>query len=262
MSGIAGFKRTAAVAACVAVTMFSAASQDASAGILRINEAAFIAGAGLITFSEKPLGTLNPTYLPGDYAGGAGSPTVNFQGFFAGQSLGAILTCPAGAALSGCVIGSPSDPLTLASSSPNTQIVSDGANPTSPVLSGTPTFNGPIAVLFDLDVAGVGLDGGFFNAIGGTAITAFDRHGVVLGSVTNTGLGIEFLGLVTDNGLAGIAGLLFSLVGAEPAGFAIDNVRFGLAGQVIVPGAVPEPASLALLAIGLLGFAGLRRKSA
>ncbi len=233
----------------------------AEAAVVRVDEAAFVAGSGLITFSEFALGTVNPVYNPVDYGGGAGSPVVTFDGFFQGQLAGATnpSACPPGAAVTGCVLGDPSNPLTLASSSPNTFITNDGANPTSPVLSGSPQFNGSIAIFFDVDVAGVGLDGGFFNAIGGTAITAYARDGSLLGSVLNEELGIEFLGLVTDDGTAQIAGLLFSLVGPEPAGYAIDNVRFGIEGQVVVPG-VPEPASLALFGAGLLGAGFLRRR--
>jgi hypothetical protein len=80
--------------------------------------------------------------------------------------------------------------------------------------------------------------------------------------VLNESLGIEFLGLVTGDGLAGIAGLQFSLVGAEPAGFAIDNLRFGLAGQVISVPAVPEPETYAMMmaGLGLMGFVVRRRK--
>ena len=71
------------------------------------------------------------------------------------------------------------------------------------------------------------LDGGVFNAINSTSITAFDENGVTLLQVTNSEIeSIECLGLATNDGSALIKGVLFSLVGAEPAGFAIDNVRF------------------------------------
>lgn len=233
---------------------------SAHAGIIKIGTGAFTPQAGLITFSEQAMGTVNPVYNPVDYGGSAGAPVVSFGGYFTGQSLGVTVTCPAGAALTGCVIGTPTGPLTLSATAPATSIVQDGANPTSPVLSGTPLFNGPIAVLFSADLAGVGLDGGFFDAIGGTAITAFDRAGNMLGSVSNEAGGIEFLGLVTSDGAASIAGLLFSLVGAEPAGFGIDNLRFGTAGQVVVPGGVPEPGSLALVGIAALGLLAASRR--
>ena len=249
MSGLVGIGLISAVA-------------SANAGSIRVAEADFVAGSGLITFSEKPLLTVNPTYVPGDYGGGVGSPTVTFDGFFTGQSLSGIpgIDCP-GAAASACVVGTPSGPLSLDPASPNTSIVSDVDAPNSPVLSGTPIFNGPIAVLFDIDLAGVGFDGGFFNAAGSTAITAFARDGSLLGSVSNTGTGIEFLGLVSDDGTEQIAGVFLDLVGAEPAGFAIDSLRFGRRGEVRVP-SVPEPSTLAIFGLGLagLGFMRWRRK--
>lgn len=232
----------------------------ANAGVLRVAPGDFVAGAGLITFSEFALGTVNPTYAPAAYGGGAGSPTVTFDGWFLGQSLSATpgVDCP-GAAPSACIVGSPSGPLTLDAASPNTFITSDGANPTSPVLSGTPTFNGGIAILFDIDLAGVGFDGGFFDAVGSTGITAFARDGTLLGTITNTGTGIEFLGLVTDDGSESIAGVFLDLTGSEPAGFAIDNLRFGRRGEVIIPG-VPEPAALGLFGLGILGLGLARRR--
>jgi len=234
----------------------------ANATVVRVSEADFTAAAGLITFSEFSLGTVNPTYAPGDYGGGAGSPTVTFGGFFQGQMLSADpgVDCP-GAAATACIVGDPTGPLSLDPTSPNTFITGDGSNPTSPVLSGTPRFNGGIAILFDTLVAGVGFDGGFFNAANSTGITAFGADGTLLGTVTNNGTGIEFLGLVLDTGEALIAGVFLDLVGAEPAGFAIDNLRFGVAGQVTVPGAeVPIPAALPLFLAGLAGLHAVGRR--
>jgi PEP-CTERM motif len=248
--------------ALVAAAMLAAFG--AQAQVIRVDESAFTAAAGLITFSEFASGTVNPTYAPATYGGGASAPTVTFGGFFSGQSLGTAATCPAGAALSGCVVGAPTGAsLSLDPNSPSTFIATDGSNPTSPVLSGSPQFNGPITILFSSDQYGVGLDGGFFNNPHSTAITAFDRQGHVIGLVSNNNDGIEFLGLVTANGSAEIAGLQFSLVGDEPAGFAIDNLRFGVAGQVIVPG-VPEPGTYALMfaGLGVIGLVARRRKSA
>lgn len=242
-----------------AIASVLAFASFANAAVVRVTEASFVAGSGLITFSEFPVNTANPVYTPAVYGGGPGSPTVTFDGFLNGQALGTAATCPAGAALTGCVVGSPTGPVALDPASPDTFITTDGAFPSSPTLSGTPRFNGPITLLFSIDVAGVGLQGGFFDAIGGTAITAYNRAGALLGRVTNTGTGIEFLGLVTDTGSAQIAALQFSLVGPEPAGFNIDNVRFGAQGQVIVPG-VPEPGSIVLLASGLIGLLVARRR--
>lgn len=234
----------------------------AQSAVIRVDAAAFTPDAGRITFSEFPVGTVNPFYTLADYGGDAGSPTVSFGGRFLGQTGDNGVDCPSGAAASGCVLGLPSGPLALDPASPNTFIVEDGANPTSPVLSGTPIFNGPVSILFNIDLAGVGLDGGFFDAIGGTAIRAFDRQGGIIGTVVNEALDIEFLGLVTTDGLAAIAGLQFLLVGPEPAGFAIDNLVFARAGEVEVPNEIPLPAALPLFASALgLGAMARRRKN-
>jgi hypothetical protein len=247
-------------AVCACFSLVSMSMTTVHAAVVRVDEGDFLADAGLITFGEFAVNTVNPTYTPIDYGGVAGSPDVTFDGFFDGQSLSLNpgVDCP-GAAATACVVGTPTNSLSLDASAPDTFIALDGANPTSPVLSGNPIYNGPIAVLFSVDLAGVGFDGGFFDAVGSTGITAFARDGSLLGTVSNTGLGIEFLGLVTDDGTAQIAGVFLDLTGTEPAGFAIDNLRFALEGDIIVPG-VPIPAAMWLFCSGLIGLIGMARR--
>ncbi len=227
------------------------------AGVIRIEESNFTSDAGLITFSEIAFDSENPIYTPEMYGAESNGVTVSFGAYFIGQSIGGSLP---GANPSGVIVGTPVSDLTLDLTGPGTFITQDAANPTSPVLSGTPTFNGAISMLFNKDIAGVGLNGGFFDTIGGTAITAFNRQGEIIGQVLNEGLGIEFLGLVTEDNTNQIAGLQFSLVGSEPAGYAIDNLRFGFADQIDIP-SVPEPATISLLGFGLfsLGLFGFKR---
>jgi hypothetical protein len=249
-------------ALAAAAALIGGVGSAQAAGIINIPESAFQAGAGLITFSEFPSGTVNPVYTPADYGGGAGSPTVTFGGFFEGQALGTSATCPGGAALTGCVVGNPTGPLTIDPTSPETFITGDSAQPTAPILSGSPTYNGPIAIEFSTPQTGVGLIGGYFDAPNSTAITAYDANGNVIGSVTNPTTGDVFLGLVTADHSATISGLLFHLVGPEPAGFDVDNIQFGVGGQVVTP-SVPEPTTWAMLLIGFagLGLAGYRRRT-
>lgn len=222
-----------AVAGALALTIASVASlapaqspneQGVFGKVIRIDKGGFKPSAGLITFSEFAVGTRNPSYGPHSYGGDSRGVSVQFGGFFVGQRIGDRSTCRG--AVSGCVVGEPSGPLMIDPASPATLIAADSSSSTSPVLSGSPKFNGPVSMRFEPSVAGVGLVGGHFNAMRGTAIRAFDRNGRQIGGVVNTAIGMEYMALVTEDGSETIAGLQFSLVGPEPFGFAVDSISF------------------------------------
>lgn len=234
----------------VAVGFALLAATSASAQLVRLGPGAFTPAATTITFSEQPLNTINPVYT---FSGvpDLGNVTVSFAGAFNGQ------TVTGGFPLT--LSGNPTNPLSL-NTTVQTFITTDGANPTSPILSGTPTYNGPIVMFFSTPVAAVALDGGYFNAIGATSITGYDALGNVLGTFTNSALGIENYGFADASGNNVISDLAFYITGDEPAGFAIDNVQFGSASVVVIPGVAPEPGTIVLFATGLIGIAAAARR--
>jgi hypothetical protein len=111
-------------------------------------------------------------------------------------------------------------------------ITTDGANPTSPVLSGSPQFVGAIEGSFvdprdrvtPVTAASFQLDAGYFDSVGSTALKLYDSQGKLIEQRTNTGQGIFTF---TVEGLP-VAKWRIESVGDEPAGFAIDNVCFTL----------------------------------
>lgn len=111
-------------------------------------------------------------------------------------------------------------------------ITRDSANPTSPVLSGSPLFSGAIEGTFVDPNDGVTpviavnfqLNAGYFNSLGSTALKLYDSQGNLIEQRTNTEEGIFTF---TVEGLP-VAKWRIESVGDEPAGFAIDNVCFTL----------------------------------
>lgn len=106
-------------------------------------------------------------------------------------------------------------------------ITRDGANPTSPVLSGTPRFEGAISGSFVDATTGkatvvesFSFDAGYFDNFGSTRIQWFDPKGAVLGQKLNPALGVQSIKATGGN----IASWRIETVADEPAGFAIDNV--------------------------------------
>jgi hypothetical protein len=239
--------RTTSAAAAAALALILSASAG-QAALVNLGPGAFTPLAPQITFSEVALGTVNPVY---NFAAvpTLGNVTVKFGGNFVGQTAGGGF--PVTLTDHTPTAGSP---LALDPSSPNTVTVNDGApGATSPVLSGSPTFNGPISMLFSTPVAGVGLKGGFFDAVNSTSIEAYDAMGNVLGSITNSVTGFEFYGLADGSGNNVIAGISFFITGNEPAGFQIDDVTFGA--KDVIRNPVPEPRTLLMLGFGLASLA-------
>src|SRR5205085_2301554 len=98
-------------------------------------------------------------------------------------------------------------------------ITTDGANPTSPVLSGSPLFQGDITGTFvepgssqPTVVESFTFDAGYFDEIGSTRIEWFDPHGKKLGQRINSHFGIERFTIEGGN----IASWRIGIVQTEP----------------------------------------------
>lgn len=111
----------------------------------------------------------------------------------------------------------------------NPFITQDSANPTSPVLSGSPRFQGRIEGSFvdpedgisPISVKGFEVDAGYFDAIGSTKIEWFDKDGNKLGQRANTRYAIQNFKIEGGN----ISSWKIGIFENEPAGYAIDNFK-------------------------------------
>lgn len=106
-------------------------------------------------------------------------------------------------------------------------ITTDSSNPTSPVLSGTPRFEGEIRGTFVDPASGAAttasafaLDVGYINTPGSVKVIVYRRDGSRIGQLSADGIGI----IRINSTFAGAASFLVKALSGEPAGFAIDNV--------------------------------------
>lgn len=238
---------------CIGVALAGGVAQ---ASVISADADIFNTNRYSIGFDSLPLYTRNPSYAAAD---GSALGNVSFAGVFDGQSVGDADTCGA----IGCVLGSPTSGLSLDADS-TAFITQDDAAANNPVLSGLPTFAGPISILFDVDQAGVGLTLGSALALGAERMTAFDREGNILATVENDALGYVFLGLASDDASASIAGIQIERTGRDGTGFDIDDLIFGGSDSITPidtsptppPATVPAPSNPLFFSLGVL-FAGL-----
>ena len=107
-------------------------------------------------------------------------------------------------------------------------ITSDGANPTSPVLSGTPRFQGSILGTFvkadgtPRTVNHLELDVGYIDTARSVHVVVYSLGGVPLLEVSLAANGIVH----TTIDQVGMGSFLVEQISNEPAGFAIDNVSY------------------------------------
>lgn len=114
----------------------------------------------------------------------------------------------------------------------------DGANPTAPVLSGTPQFQGAIEGRFvdprdgttPVVVAGFSLDAGYFDAIGSVRLAWYGPDGSRRGQLIASVIGIQTLSVQGGE----IASWRIETIMDEPAGFAIDNVSIEPIGPSLI----------------------------
>lgn len=114
----------------------------------------------------------------------------------------------------------------------------DGANPTAPVLSGSPRFQGAIEGKFvdpgdgitPVVVEGFSIDGGYFDAYGTVRLTWYGPDGTKLGQKIGTIIGIQTF--TVEGGP--IARWRIETIKEEPSGFAIDNVSIKPIGNALL----------------------------
>jgi len=125
-------------------------------------------------------------------------------------------------------------------------IATDGAMPTSPVLSPNPPYAGDFWMKFGPGITNVDFISGYWDTVGTGKIDVYNQFGALIGNYTDTTLGID--AFTFSNPTTGIGWIYFNSV-SDPAGADIDNLY-----------ATPEPGTLLLLGSGLVGLAGFARR--
>ena len=102
-------------------------------------------------------------------------------------------------------------------------VVTDSAQPDSPVLAYDQSFLGPVSFTFSDPVSHVSFDVGYFDDLLTTNVSFYDSLGNLLDSEDNFQFGIEHYSL---DSLTGIARVVITPLSEDPAGFSVDSISF------------------------------------
>ena len=103
------------------------------------------------------------------------------------------------------------------------EILSDSAQPDSPVIAANDSYDGPVKWTFSAPVDHVEFDVGYFDDLGTTTVKFFDKNGALIERFENDQLGVQHF---SYSNVHGIARVVVNNDKTDPSGFSVDSIAF------------------------------------